>query len=509
MSDNFIVRDIVTGLIISDEFLRKMENIWQPHLIKDNHARKIASWCWEYYNEYSEAPKSNIEQIYTEKLKDGMDETESEWIEDLLDNLSENYNPDEFNPELLFKRARGFFTEQKLKKHAKDIQSHLENGNVEEAKKSAISYEELKSEKQSDIDLFKPNAELRKRVKDSFEGHGEPLIKFPGALGSFWNNELTRGSFVSLMGPEKRGKTFMLMELAIRALRKGSKVAFFQAGDMTEAQQIRRIAIHLSGRSDREEYCGELLMPELDCVYNQIDECDKDIRQCQKGVFFEEDEAWEFDNLVQARKEHPDYEPCRNCKEIKGSPWLGKRRPVRPLKWTQAYKEFKKFNDKYNAEFKLSTHANKTLSIAKMKSLLKEWERKEEFVPDVIVIDYADIMAPDPDFSHYQFRHQQNELWMRLRGLSEDRDCLLLTATQADAKSYESDLLKPSNFSEDKRKLAHITAMYGLNQTPEEKKIGLMRINTLAAREKDYDVTQTVKVLQRLQAGKPFLGSYF
>ena len=53
---------------------------------------------------------------------------------------------------------------------------------------------------------------------------------------------------------------------------------------------------------------------------------------------------------------------------------------------------------------------------------------------------------------------------------------LVVTATQADANSYDRTSLKMSNFSEDKRKLAHVTAMYGLNQDPAGREKGIKDI---------------------------------
>jgi hypothetical protein len=85
--------------------------------------------------------------------------------------------------------------------------------------------------------------------------------------------------------------------------------------------------------------------------------------------------------------------------------------------------------------------------------------------------------------------------------------CLVITATQAAASSYDHATQRLSDFSEDKRKYAHCTAMYGLNQTDQEKKIGLMRLNELVVREGDYDRSTTISVLQRLQMGRVFLGS--
>jgi len=90
-----------------------------------------------------------------------------------------------------------------------------------------------------------------------------------------------------------------------------------------------------------------------------------------------------------------------------------------------------------------------------------------------------------------------------------DQDALS-SPTQADAKSYETHTLKLSNFSEDKRKYGHCTAFFGLNQDKNgrEKKIGLLRINELIAREGRFDAASTVTVLQSLDQGRPFIGSY-
>ena len=60
----------------------------------------------------------------------------------------------------------------------------------------------------------------------------------------------------------------------MRAMMNGNNVAFFQAGDMTEKQQLRRMAVYLAKRSDRERYCGERQIPCVDCWYNQTDDCE-------------------------------------------------------------------------------------------------------------------------------------------------------------------------------------------------------------------------------------------
>ena len=213
--------------------------------------------------------------------------------------------------------------------------------------------------------------------------------------------------------------------------------------------------------------------------------------------------------LLEAYKEYPEYKPCRNCKEGKGAVWLEHIKQVQPLTWKEAYKEMKEWREKYNQKFKLCTYANETLSIHEINKLLALWEKQDGFVPDVVIIDYADILTSDPDCSKLDYRNQINKMWQRMRKLSQEKHCLLITATQTAASSYDKESISLSDFSEDKRKYAHTTATYSLNQTDEEKKIGILRIGELVVRESEFDRTRQIKVLQCLQRGRPFIGSFF
>lgn len=85
---------------------------------------------------------------------------------------------------------------------------------------------------------------------------------------------------------------------------------------------------------------------------------------------------------------------------------------------------------------------------------------------------------------------------------------MIVTATWSDAASYDKNTLSLSNFSEDKRKYGHVTAMYGLNMNEEEKRIGIMRFNELVIREGAFERMNQVRVLQCLAIGRPLLDSF-
>ena len=133
------------------------------------------------------------------------------------------------------------------------------------------------------MDLSSETALLR--VEKAFTQASTPVVKYPRQLGQFWNDQLVKGKLVALMAPEKRGKTWWLMDMAMRAARQKKKVAFFQAGDMTEDEQLMRICIHLTKKSNLDKYSGKMFQPVKDCVYNQLSTCTKEVRECDFGVF--------------------------------------------------------------------------------------------------------------------------------------------------------------------------------------------------------------------------------
>jgi hypothetical protein len=517
INDEFIERRIITGLIASTDYLREVHTQIDLSLLEAAPAKMIAGWCLEHYQKYNLAPKKDIEGIFADKLlKDGVSKSKQSDIEDILAGLSDEHEHHEkFNVAYLLEQTKKYFQTQKLKKVVSSVSANISSGDLVGAEKVISSYTSIDGG--DGFNTINPFTSASK-IRQAFEEQHSPLIHFPvtkhdvKALGEFWNDQLVRDGFVALMGAEKKGKTFMLIELSLRAMASGCNVVFFQAGDMTENQQLIRLCIYLARRSNKRKYCGELWIPEMDCFYNQLNICPNPKMRCQeyKALF---EEKKEMEKITQGKlfslyQEHPKYKVCHDCYMFRGAIWLKKRESVEPLTWKEAVKKAEAWQNKHTKHYRLCTYANEALSVGEIKSLLNLWERQDGFVPDVIVIDYADIMAPDHDCARLDFRQQQNKLWQRLRRLSQERHCLLITATQASATSYDKECLSMADFSEDKRKYAHVTAMYGLNQNSEEKRLGVMRINSMVVRDDDFIITDQVKVLQRLQIGRPFLGSF-
>lgn len=524
--EKFIERKILIGLITSTAYIKQIRPMFKSRLMGSDVGKLLSIWCMEYFDKYAEAPGKAIEDIFHAKKKTLSKETREELEEDFLPDLSEEYealeNVDKTYIDYLVDETLKYFQERNLEIFTDTITSLSESGEVEKAQEYAKDYQSVSASIETNGIYLDDKATL-KVIDASFKESDEFLIPYPKALGTFWNHQFIAGGFIAFLASEKRGKSFWLMDMAYRAIRHGHSVAFFQAGDMSETKQIKRFCVHLAKTSDMERYCGLMYEPVVDCIKNQIGDCTRPERECDYGIF-ENGEKGErdiknnitFDELKEtylANKKN--YSPCRNCKDFQsnywGTPYLREINVKGPLTAGQAKRIWKQKILKSKGRLFLSTHANGTLSIPRIKEILDICAVEMAFFPKIIIIDYADLLVPE---KNKDFRHQQNEIWMGLRNLSQTERQgimpLVITATQADAKSYDVDTLKKRNFSEDKRKYAHVTALYGLNQDAKgrEKKIGIMRINELVIREGDFNEDNAVTVVQNLRRGLPYISSY-
>ena len=510
MSSQFIERRIITGLITNDKYLREIIPVFNSDLLKDEAAKKLASWCIRYFNKHGKAPLEDIGIIYESYTRRGkLNQEESEDIAEILDGLSDEYQTQaESNPEVLIDETFAYFDENRLVRLADDVKAEAQRGNLLEANGLIAQNRQIQRQTTINHDFF---ADDITRTQKIFESVQEPIVEYPGKLGNLWNRHFVRGGFVGLLGPEKTGKTWWLADIGFQAQRTGKKVAFFAAGDMNREEMELRKYIYMARRSNELEYCGELMVPVVDCFWNQNGSCaagcgESPIRGDNPPDFKTMKEVY-----VNAFEEYgEDHEPCTKCmgkKEFRGAPWFKVRPKCDPLNWKDAYNIERKFQKRFrNAGWNFADYTSDTLCVKMIDTQLEIW-KDQGFVADVILIDYPDIMCADQEDSRLDFRQREGKKWLKIRGLAHKWHALVVCPTQADGASYGKDWLTLDNYSEDKRKYSHTTAFFGLNQTDGEAELGLFRINQLIVRSGKRG-NKYATICQRLEMGRPFLGSY-
>ena len=455
-------RHILTAMIVDKTVLGRISSKWNRNMFRSRWANLIASWCVGFYNKYEKAPANQIESIYERWVEKTEDKELVNVVEKFLNSLSEEYEEleKESNSDYIIDMAGRYFVQVQLERLADNIQDQVASGGVEEAYGLVSSFNKIEMGVGEGIDVLQD----KEAMKEAFRDKQEPLIIYPGALGDFFKDSLERDALIAFMGPEKRGKSFWLQDIAFRAITQRRKVAYFEAGDMSQNQVMRRF---MTRAAVHPIFPGTIKYPTSIEIIRDGEE---------KEIIIDSD----------------------------------KKRFKRGLSWKKAKKACQRIMTKKirtkQTYFKLSCHPNSTLGINTIKSILQDWER-ENWIPDIIIIDYADIL--DMTYRGMEGRECINETWKRLRGLSQTHHCLVVTATQADAASYKKDTISRSNFSDDKRKLAHITGMVGINATAEEKEQGVMRLNWVALREGEFSEYRCVYVVGCLALANPAIKSCF
>ena len=119
-------------------------------------------------------------------------------------------------------------------------------------------------------------------------------------------------------------------------------------------------------------------------------------------------------------------------------------------------------------------------------------------------VDYADILSG----KGYDSRDRVNNIWIGLKALAKKYHCAIITATHMNGEALKKDG-EDYNIGEDKRKLNHVSGMYILNQTEEEKRDKIMRVKAVATRFGEYTSLDEVVVLYNYAAGRTYIDCRF
>ena len=98
----------------------------------------------------------------------------------------------------------------------------------------------------------------------------------------------------------------------------------------------------------------------------------------------------------------------------------------------------------------------------------------QDFHPDLIIVDYADIMKPERRLG--EMRHEQAGIYEDLRTLAGDYDAAVWTGSQAKVGALEKETLDMGDFAEAFEKAAIMDGGIGFCQTVQEKIDGECRL---------------------------------
>lgn len=131
-----------------------------------------------------------------------------------------------------------------------------------------------------------------------------------------------------------------------------------------------------------------------------------------------------------------------------------------------------------------------TFSPKQLRALLDRYESKGQKF-DLVVVDYADIMAPN--FRFNDVIENSKSVYVDLRAIAQEKDVAMLTATQTNREGFKATVAKAEHVAEDFNKVRTVDLMISINITDEERSRGEARLYFAASRNQESGFTLFIK----------------
>ena len=425
----------------SSSVLGRIASKWKaPGLFASDELNTIGNLVVEYHQRVGEAPGQIIVTLVrTWAEKENQPETKVSAVEKVLAGIVDE--TEVLHETHALDLAAHVFNKVRLERLSENIKQATEAGQLDRA------FAEI-AEKGSTFELgvgagVDPLTDPAVVESWFAENKKEVLIKYPGDAGIFFGDIFYRGAFVALEAPEKGLKSSWMVDLAYRGVRNRQRVAYFDVGDSTEDE----IGIRLE-----ERFCCR---PHRSTTENRKWPCKIKVPTLIR---------WQTGYKV-AKVEFEE-------KEIDG--------PLSAALVNELNQDFmnKKVKSK-ESKFKLSCHPSGTVSVSDLRSILKSWALSG-WICDICIIDYSDLLAPSN--KRMERRDQINQTWMELRSLSQEFHALIVTGTQARRDAYGQSRISRQHTADDKRKLGHVTSMFGVGMNDLDREASACKLNHIVSR---------------------------
>jgi replicative DNA helicase len=121
----------------------------------------------------------------------------------------------------------------------------------------------------------------------------------------------------------------------------------------------------------------------------------------------------------------------------------------------------------------IKEYPTKSASTKSIKNHLEKL-KKQNILPDVVIVDYADLLRP---ISHgAEKRHDLEGIYEELRGLASEFDCAFITASQTNRGGLNAEVITMESISEAFNKCFVADFIFSLSRTPQDKQANTGRV---------------------------------
>ena len=153
------------------------------------------------------------------------------------------------------------------------------------------------------------------------------------------------------------------------------------------------------------------------------------------------------------------------------------------LEEEQIIKYTNKFFTLSQSKGRIIYYASKSLTVEGIEHLIEQQQMYFDFKPDLLIVDYLDLLAPRGSDLRLESRHRLRSVTEDLRSISLRNNIAIISATQANRVSLAKLKLTEANVSESFGKIEVSDVVLAICQTDEEKQNKRARISILKNRD--------------------------
>ena len=137
-------------------------------------------------------------------------------------------------------------------------------------------------------------------------------------------------------------------------------------------------------------------------------------------------------------------------------------------------------------KFKIHEYPTGSLTPGVLRNLIEKY-RNRGVIFDLVVVDYADLMAPDFRFDNPI--ENSKEIYIGLRAMASEFDLAMLTATQTNRDGAKAQTATMTHVAEDFNKIRTADLVISINSTQDERNAGQARLYFAASRNQESGFT--------------------
>jgi replicative DNA helicase len=439
--NNSLAENLLALLCYNAEVAPLIRNTLTPEHFENSIFRTIARAAMDFLDNYNEPIKTHLPDVLEHILLDEKEPHKAELFRNTILTLHESR--EQVNAKYAITQLNTFVRTQALKAAIVKAAKAVEKGNLDQAELeilNGLKEEVVSFDKGLLINDPKEALKFLERQEESFQT-GIKILDNKNICPR-------RKEMFLIIAPAKKGKTWSLIHLGKAGLLQHLKVLHVSL-EMSEELVAQRYLQSFFAMSMRDDTA----------VFSKIDK----------------DEDGQIMNVIQT---------TRNVISSTAD-------DIKTILTAKIEK-----NLKTKQPLIIKAFPTGALTVSGLKVYMDTLERTKKFIPDILIIDYPDLMKiQGPDV-----RIATSKIYKDLRGLAVERNISLITASQGNRVSASAKVITDSMIAEDFSKIATADNVLTLNQTEDEKSMGLMRIFVSNARNSEdkftFIVTQNYSVGQ-------------